>query len=456
MHKQENRHMTVIESFAAWAVRERTAALKPEVLHHTRRAVIDWLAALLPGGIIAPATLLENAFAEDIGRGRARLVSGKRATMRTAALINGTASHSVEFDDIYRDAGFHPGSPIISAALAAAQTAGADGAAFARAVIIGYEIASRIGERVMPSHYRYWHSTGTLGSLGAAAAVASLLKCDEVQFGHALATAGTFAAGLQQAFRSEAMSKPFHSGHAAETGVLAALAAKQGITGALDLLEGAAGFGAAMSTGAKWDGIADDLGERYCINRITFKNHGCCGHNFAPIDGVLHMHAEYGFEPGDIKSIKVATYKLGVDVVDNANPSGEYQARFSLQYVVAHALVHGSVRLAAFTPERMNDPGVRTLLGRIAVTDDPALSALYPSQRAARIDIELFSGAKFTHLQPTRKGDPEMPLTDRELEDKFHELADPVIGAARAGALLASCCSIDRRDDMDIDFSPPQ
>jgi 2-methylcitrate dehydratase PrpD len=445
--------MTVIESFANWAVRERSAALGPEVRHHTRRAVIDWFAALLPGGIIAPATLLEKTFAEDMGRGKARLVSGQLTTLRTAALINGTASHSVEFDDIYRDAGFHPGSPIISAALAAAQTVGADGDAFARAVIVGYEISSRIGERVMPSHYRYWHSTGTLGSFGAAAAVASLLKCDAVQFGHALATAGTFAAGLQQAFRSESNSKPFHSGHAAETGVLAAMTAKQGVTGALDLLEGAAGFGAAMSEGANWDGVTDDLGQRYCINQITFKNHGCCGHNFAPIDGVLHMQAVHGFRPQDIKSIKVATYQLGVDVVNNANPSGEYQAKFSLQYVVAHALVYGSVRMAAFTPARMSDPAVRALLGRITVTDDAELSALYPSQRAARIDIELLSGERFTHLQPTRKGDPEMPLTDQELQDKFHELAAPVIGAVKAKALLASCWSIEQRSDMDIDFS---
>ena len=445
--------MTVIESFANWAVRERSATLGPEVRHHTRRAVIDWFAALLPGGVIAPATLLEKTFAEDMGRGKARLVSGRLTTLRTAALINGTASHSVEFDDIYRDAGFHPGSPIISAALAAAQTVGADGDAFARAVIVGYEISSRIGERVMPSHYRYWHSTGTLGSFGAAAAVASLLQCDAVQFGHALAAAGTFAAGLQQAFRSESNSKPFHSGHAAETGVLAAMTAKQGVTGALDLLEGAAGFGAAMSEGANWDGVADDLGQRYCINQITFKNHGCCGHNFAPIDGVLHMQAAHGFRPQDIKSIQVATYKLGVDVVNNANPSGEYQAKFSLQYVVAHALVYGSVRMAAFTPARMSDPAVRALLGRITVTDDAELSALYPSQRAARIDIELLSGERFTHLQPTRKGDPEMPLSDQELEDKFHELAAPVIGAVKAKALLASCWRIDQRSDMDVDFS---
>ena len=108
----------LLEKIADYAIREQTAALRPEVIHHAKRAVIDWYAALLPGSVVTPATLLEQACAEDLDRGRARLASGRRATLRAAALINGAASHSVEFDDIYRDAGYHPGSPTISAALA--------------------------------------------------------------------------------------------------------------------------------------------------------------------------------------------------------------------------------------------------------------------------------------------------------------------------------------------------
>src|SRR5512146_2618655 len=245
-------HAMLIQKFADYAIKEQTSGLPADVIHHAKRAVIDWYASLLPGSRVAPAVLLEQALAEDLDRGRARLGSGRRATLRAAALINGAASHSVEFDDIYRDAGYHPGSPVISAGLAAAQTRGASGEKFLRGVVAGYEISTRIGEAVMPSHYKYWHTTGTVGSFGAAAAVATILGCNREQVMHALATVGTFAAGLQQAFRSQAMSKPLHSGHAADVGALAALAAAGGVTGATDILEGEVGFGAAMSADPDW------------------------------------------------------------------------------------------------------------------------------------------------------------------------------------------------------------
>ncbi len=442
----------LVEEFARYAMQERHSNLRPSVVHHTKRAVIDWFAAFLPGSIIAPATLLEEALAEDLDRGRALLASGGRATLRTAAMINGTASHTVEFDDVYRDAGFHPGSPIISAALAAAQVHGATGEDFMRAVIVGYEISTRIGEAVMPSHYRYWHTTGTVGAFGAAAAVAMLAGCDRSQFAHALATVGTFASGLQQAFRSEANSKPFHSGHAAEVGALAAITARHGVTGALDLLEGPAGFGAAMSEDADWSRATNDLGRDYRIERITFKNHGCCGHNFAPIDGALHLQARYGFKAEEVNAVHVATYKAGTDIVDNADPVGEYQAKFSLQYVLAHALVHGSVRLSAFTPERMRDPLVRALLPKIRVSSDPEMSRHYPTQRAALIDIDTVGGS-YRHKQETRKGDPDMPLSDTELEHKYIELAAPVIGDDQARTLLAMLWSLERAPNVEFDFS---
>ncbi len=445
--------MTIIEQLAAYAVRERTAPIRPDVLHHTKRAIIDWFAALLPGGVISPATLLEKSLYEDMDRGLARIVTGRTATLRAAALINGTASHSVEFDDIYRDAGYHPGSPIIAAALAAAQTHKVSGEALVRAVIVGYETSSRIGMAVMPSHYRFWHTTGTIGSFGAAAAVASILECNEVQFAHALATAGTFAAALQQAFRSEANSKPLHAGHAAECGAMAAMAAKQGVTGALDILEGEAGFGAAMSVNPDWSRATKGLGEYYCITEMTFKNHGCCGHNFAGIDGILNLQQTHNIKPEDIESVKIATYKAGTDIVNNATPTGEYQAKFSMQYVVAHALLYGSVRLAAFTEERMNDPRLRALLPKIEVVADPKLSAGYPSQRAADVSIVTKSGVSLAHFQPTRKGDPDQPLTDAELEQKYRELAEPVIGKAKTEALLKDLWTLEKRSDCQLDFS---
>jgi len=441
----------LLQTIADYAVREQTSKLLPGVIHHAKRAVIDWYAALLPGSIVTPAILMEDAFAEDLDRGRARLATGRRATLRAAALINGAASHSVEFDDIYRDAGYHPGSPVISAALAAAQASGASGEKFLRGVIVGYEISTRLGEAIMPSHYKYWHTTGTVGSFGAAAAAATILGANREQFMHALATVGSFASGLQQAFRSQAMTKPLHGGHAADAGCWAAMAAMKGVTGALDMIEGEVGFGNAMSVNPDWSKATKGLGRDYHIVHVTFKNHGCCGHTFPSIDGVLHLQKEHKFTHRDVKHIRLATYKAGLDIINNANPEGEYQAKFSIQYTVAHALVHGSVRLNAFLPERLNDADVRATIKKIEPVADPELSKGYPGQRAAQVEIELNDGRKFAHFQPYRKGDPELPLTDEELNDKFAELAAPVLGNAAAAALLQQLWNTEKLANVDYD-----
>jgi len=446
----------LLKTIADYAVAEQTSRLPSAVIHHAKRAVIDWYASLLPGSRVAPAVLLERALAEELDRGRARLASGRRATLRAAALINGAASHSVEFDDIWRDAVYHPGSPVISAALAAAQAHGANGEKFLRGVIVGYEVSTRIGDAVMPSHYQYWHTTGTVGCFGAAAAVVTLLGCDRAQFAHALATAGSFASGLQQAFRSQAMTKPMHAAHAAEAGALAALAAAQGVTGVPDLLEGEVGFGAATSAGPDWSKATRGLGTDYHITRITFKNHGCCGHTFPSIDAVLHLQRQHGIAHRDIRKIRIATYKGGLDVVNNFKPEGAYQAKFSLPYVVAHALVHGSVRLNAFEPERLADPEVRGLMQKTELVADPELSASYPHQRAAQVEIETADGRRLSHFQPTRKGDPELPLTDEELNDKYLELAVPVLGETAARALLKDLWQLERLPDVEFDHGRRQ
>jgi len=441
----------LIEKLADYAIREQTARLPAEVMHHAKRAVIDWYASLLPGSIVTPATLMEEAFAEDLDRGRARLATGRRATLRAAAMINGAASHSVEFDDIYRDAGYHPGSPVISAALAAAQASGASGERFLRGVIVGYEISTRLGEAIMPSHYKYWHTTGTVGSFGAAAAAATILGANREQFMHALATVGSFASGLQQAFRSQAMTKPLHGGHAADSGCWAAMCAMKGVTGALDMIDGEVGFGNAMSVNPDWSKATRGLGTDYHIVHVTFKNHGCCGHTFPSIDGVLHLQRKHNFTHKDVKKIRLATYKAGLDIINNPNPEGEYQAKFSIQYTVAHALVHGSVRLNAFLPERLNDADVRATIKKIEPVADPEISKGYPGKREAQVEVELNDGRKFAHFQPYRKGDPELPLSDDELNDKFTELAEPVLGKAAAAALLKQLWDTDKLPSADYD-----
>jgi 2-methylcitrate dehydratase PrpD len=398
--------------------------------------VIDWYAALLPGAIVEPAVLLEKSLSEEMDTGKARLALGRRATVRAAALINGAAAHTVEVDDIFRDGIYHPGAPTIAAALALAQANGASGGQFLRAVIVGYEVSTRIGAAMGRAHYRYWHNTGTIGVFGACAAAAELLGLDAQRFAHALATVTTFSAGLQQSFRMDSMSKPLHAGRAAEAGVTAALAAREGVTGSLDVIEGESGFGRAMSDNPDWNKAFETLGKDFHICRMTFKNHACCGHTFAAIDGALALQQRMNIAAREIERIRIGSYRAAKEVSGYESPRTPAEARFSLKYVVATALTHGSVRLAAFEPARINDGATRELMERIEVAVDPELDAAFPRQRAARVAIVARDGRREEFLQPTRVGDPDAPLSDAQLDGKFLELAVPVIGEGKARALL--------------------
>jgi len=404
--------MQLVERFADWAVSFRAQPLPEEVVHHARRAVIDWHAALYPGLVVPPVTLMKKAFA------------GEAESPRLKALIEGSAAHTVEVDDIFRDGIYHPGAPTIAAARALGEAL--------RPVVVGYEISTRIGAAMGKAHYKHWHNTGTIGAFGAAAAAAEALQLDRRQFAHALATVTTFAAGLQQAFRMDSMSKPLHAGRAAEAGVTAALMAREGVTGSLDVM---VGFAAAMGDNPDWKRWLATLGRDFHITRMTFKNHACCGHTFAAIDGALEVKRRLNVDAADIDRVEVATYRAGLEVAHYENPGTPAEGRFSLKYVVATALTHGSVRLAAFEPERLADRKTKALMDRISLRLDPELEAAFPAKRAARVAIEA-KGRREEWLQPTRIGDPDAPLSDRALEEKYFELAAPVLGEAKARDIL--------------------
>jgi 2-methylcitrate dehydratase PrpD len=435
--------MHATQVFARYGAGFSERELPTKVLHHAKRAVIDWHAAAHPGFDTPSVRLLRKVLRDELDRGAARLVTGQAATARAAALINGTAAHAAELDDSFRDAMYHPGAATIAAALAAAHSTGATGRAFLRGVVLGYEISTRIGVVLGRDHYRFWHNTGTVGSFGAAAAAGAILGLQEAPLAHALALAATFAAGLQQAFRMDAAAKPLHAGRAAEAGLLAAQLAASGMTGSLDVVDGDAGFGAAMSNAPDWSAVGATLGSDFHITRLTFKNHVGCGHAFPAIDGALELKNRHGLQAADIGSVRIATYQPALDIAGHASPTSADEARFSLRYMVASALVHGSVRLAAYEPPRLKDPATRDLLERITVAADPELDAAFPGQRAARVDMHLRDGRHLTHLQPMRKGDPEWPLTDADLENKLLEFATPAIGNDAAHRLLAHLWALD-------------
>src|SRR5690606_33288 len=401
-----------------YGAKDAIGDLPDEVLHHAKRAFLDWLAALYPGTQVSPGIELLRAHKDELGLGRSSLPGYKTTTLpATAAWINGSVSHAVEFDDIFRDAVYHPGCPVISAALAAAESTQASGKALLHAIVVGYEISTRLGAAIQPAHYKYFHTTGTVGCMGAAAAVAAIhAPGDATVMRHAIATATTFASGLQQAFRSDAMTKALHAGHAAAVGVRSGMAAACGVTGVPDILEGEVGFGAALADDPDWRLAVEGLGKDYNITRITQKNHACCGHTFAAIDAAIELRNRHGIRPDQIKEIHVASYQTALDVTGNFRPATVFECKFSLPYVVSHALHHGAVRLNAFEAERLSDTSIRNLMTKLVLSSDEELTARFPRQRAARLSLLLNDGTFVEHFSPYRKGDPESPLSDRSEE----------------------------------------
>lgn len=415
------------------------------------RLVRDWWGVGLAGADTAMARTVRE-WAGGLGASdEARWLGGGRASAAAAALANGVAAHVLELDDVHAGATLHPGAPIIAAAVAVAEREHASGAALLRAVVVGYEAALRIGEAVNPSHYRYWHPTGTVATFGAAAAAGSLLGLRASAMNHALGTAGTQAAGLWEFLHDGAMSKPLHAGKAAFNGVMAADLAARGVTGATRILEGERGFFGAASTGADPTRITAGLGRQWKIGETSFKLHACCGHTHTAIDCVLRLR---GTAAGrGLKKMEIETYADGWAIVGERQPRSREQAQFSLAYVAAAAWREGAVGLRQMAPERFGPEGARdaelaALMARIEIAVNPELSAMYPGAWPARVRVQLDDGAWIHAGLEHPRGSPQAPAGEPELEDKLTALLGPRLGEAGARAWLDSFARLPQTADM--------
>lgn len=425
--------MSLLLKFGEFIEGSQKTSFSPEVMRHAKRALLDWHTALIAGSTTDAAIRLRHAYEDELGKGSCAIAgTDLKASARVAAFMNGTISHIAEYDDIYRDGAYHPACPTISAAFALAQAKQIPVQKLLESIVVGYEVSTRIAEVIQPSHYEFFHTTGTVGVFGSSAACAYLLGLNSQQACDAMATAGTFASGLQQAFRSDSMTKPMHAGHAAEVGLNAALTAQAGMTGTPDLLEGAAGFGAAMTKGARWENVFDHFGQSYNITKMTFKNYGCCGHTFPAIDAMGRLLDDNGIHFSDIKAIRVGGYKPTVEVCAYRHPKTPFEAKFSLSYTVSARAVLGRVREKAFLPEALSNPDIAALEDKLTLTLDPECAAKFPKNRTAKVEIDLNDGRTLQHHQVTRHGDPDEPLTDQELLDKFYELVSPRVGEQKS------------------------
>ena len=412
---------SVSERLAEFVCATRAEALSRELLDSAAGYVLDLLGCAIAG---LPSrqgqALLQHAEQQP-----ADLVStlGLREgrSPQVAALHNGAVSHITEMDDVDRASVIHPGAVVIPAALAVAERLDSSGRDLLAAVVVGYEVAIRVGESVGKTHYFHWHNTSTCGVFGAAAAAGWLLGLSPEQMVWALGNAGTQASGLWQFIQDGTMSKHLHAGRAAANGVLAAELAACGFSGPRQIFEGTQGFWAATAPDGDPSAVTRNLAQApWKLPGVSIKPYPSCRHTHAAVDAALALRERAGQPPAEaVESLEIEGYHSILDLCDNPNPTSLYAAKFSVHYTAARALLDGHVRLSDFGDAERADPRVRAVMARTTARVDAGLDALYPAQFPARLTLTLRDGSRLTEEVLTPKGDPENPLTPAELEAKF-------------------------------------
>jgi 2-methylcitrate dehydratase PrpD len=410
---------------------------------------LDWLGSAIAGKNEKPVRIILDVVSNLGGNTESTVIAGEsKSNCLLAALANGASSHVVEMDDLHRESILHPAAPIISAVFSLAEREKTNGRNMLISIAAGYEAAIRIAVGAGPSHYRFWHTTSTCGTFGAAAGAAKLLGLDEEQTVSAYGSAGTQAGGLWEFLTNNAMSKQLHPGKAALNGLLSALLARQGFTGARKILEGEKGFFKATSDESGSGKCLADLGKEFYFERNSIKYHASCGHTHSAIDAVLKATKGDSLSPVEVESVKVSVYQGAIDLLGGVEPKTPFLAKFNLPFCIASALTSGHAGLKAFTDESISRPDVTDMMRKIRIQSDPELSAVYPRKWPARVEIVKSSGERLVESVEYPKGDPENPLSESEVIGKFKMLTRGLIDDKWADALCERSLELDKIKDV--------
>ena len=417
----------------------RPGSLPPEVMMQAARVTLDALGCAVAAWTEDPdkARIARDIAALYPARPGAGVVgaAGLSAQPAFAALANGILVNAADNDDTHKRALLHVGSVVVPAALALAEVRALSGRDMLAALVAGYEVAVRVGMAVMPTHYRFWHSTATNGTFGGAATAAHAMGLDADGVQRALGLAGTQAAGLNTFFETGDMTKSLHPGKAAMNGVLSAQLAGLGMTSPPGILEHPKGYLAAFSLEPKAAALTDGLGSSWEILQNGFKFFPSILASHSPIQATLAIVAKHRPDPARIARITNETYDTVKSHFSSKEAATVMAARVSVPYCIAAAAVDGVLTQAQFAAGRIHDPLIRRVLERTEVIADPELNKLYPANFPARVTITMEDGQSFTETVMLPKGDPGAPLTEAELEDKFRGNVEPVFGATQATRL---------------------
>ncbi len=406
------------------------------VEHEAHRTFYNWLGCAIGAAhheaadaALAAVQMLEPApQATVLGR-------TERIDMASAALVNGITSHTFDFDDTHLKTIIHPAGPVASAVLALAERRSASGREVLDALVLGIDVACRIGNVMYPDHYdRGWHITGSTGMLGAAAGCARLLCLTEQQTQMALGIAASQPVGLREQFGT--MTKPFHPGGAARAGLMSALMASHGFTASPRALEAPRGFVQVASDKRAWNEVTDELGERFEISFNTYKPFACGIVIHPSIDACVQLR-EQGIKPADVERIELRVHSLVLELTGKKEPKDGLQGKFSVYHGCAVGLIYGHAGEDEFSDAVVNDPQVVALRNKVVATVDDSIR-----EESVQVTAVCKDGRRVEVRVDNAIGSMKNPLSDKQLEAKFTALAAPVIGDAQVREITRSCWSL--------------
>lgn len=420
----------ITENFVIGLIKQ-TQSLTQKANHQARKVLLDYL-GVVAGGL------------RYLKEKQPELVDSASST----AFLNGFAAHVLELDDGHRHGMIHLGASIVSAVLDVAEKENLKADDVLRGIVMGYEVAVRCARAIQPGHkVRGYHVSGTCGTIGSAMGIAFACNYNKEQQKSTLACAVSSAAGVLEIQEQASELKPYNTARAAYDGVLAAQIGKLALPGPDDILGGKRGFLAALTDTPKPEFLTDFSEDGYCIEGIYQKVHAACRHCHPAIDATLDMQKELKLMPEDIDKIEVHTYKLAVGSHDHTEIRGISSAKLSTPYAVALAIVKGSCGYADYNEDNLDDYWIKNLTQKVRVVEDENLTVQSPAVRGARVSICLKNGEEFeaTCLYP--KGEPENPLTQEELENKFRGLA--IYGGLTSGECDEVISEI-KKDSFDL------
>jgi 2-methylcitrate dehydratase PrpD len=395
------------------------------------RTFLNWLGcaigtsrhASVEAALAAMRELEPSAQATVLGR-------SERLDMAGAAFVNGISSHAFDFDDTHLKTIIHPAAPVAPAALALAEHLGASGRSFVDALVLGVDVACRVGNAIYPDHYdRGWHITGSVGMLGAAAACARLLGLDAERTTMALGIAASQPTGVREQFGS--MTKALHAGAAARAGLTSALLARHGYTASAQALEADRGLLQTFSTRHDWRELTDALGTRFEILFNTYKPFACGVVVHPSIDGCIQLRDAHHLRPDEVAEVVLKVHPLVLELTGKTAPRTGLEGKFSIYHACAAGIVFGEAGESEFSDAIVARPDLVALRRRVTAYADRSIA-----EDAAEVTITCHDGRSLHVFVEHCVGSLARPLDDQGLQRKFHSLVDGVLGAERADALI--------------------